>query len=66
MDNAVLKNNLTEEIETTEYVDEYDDEELSEELIADLNLALEEVERGEYITMDELKEGLFKRYGIKF
>ena len=66
MDNAVLKNNLTEEIETTEYVDEYDDEELSEELIADLNLALEEVERGEGISADEFKERLFEMYGIKF
>lgn len=66
MENTALKNNLTEDLEKIEYVDEYDDEELSEELIADLNLALEQVERGEYITMDELKERLFKRYGIKF
>ena len=66
MENTALKNNLTEDLKKIEYVDEYDDEELSEELIADLNLALEQVERGEYITMDELKERLFKRYGIKF
>lgn len=66
MENAVLKNNLAEEIETTEYVDEYDDTELSEELIADLNLALEQIERGECITEDELKEKYSKKYGIKF
>ena len=66
MDNAVLKNNLTEEIETTEYVDEYDDEELSEELIADLNLALEEIERGEVYTEEEVKAELKRLYGIEF
>ena len=65
MDNAVLKNNLTENLDTLEYVDEYDDTELSEELIAEINLGLEQIERGEYITMDELEERLFKKYGIK-
>ncbi|MDE7230602.1 MAG: hypothetical protein K2N56_08995 [Oscillospiraceae bacterium] len=63
MENAVLKNNLTENLDTLEYVDEYDDTELSEELIADLNLALEQIERGEGISADEMMERLSKRYG---
>lgn len=66
MENTVLKNNLTEDFETTEYVDEYDDTELSEELIADLNIALEQAKRREGISLDEMKERLSKRYGIKF
>ncbi len=66
MDNAVLKNNMTEELEASEYVDEYNDGELSEELINDLNIALEQAKRREGISLDEMKERLTERYGIKF
>ena len=66
MENTALKNNLTEDYEALEYVDEYDDMELSEELIADLNLALEQVERGEVFTEEEVKAELKRLYGIEF
>lgn len=65
MDNTVLKNNLAEDLDTSEYIDEYDDTELSEELIADLNLAFEQIERGEGISAEEMMERLSKRYGNK-
>lgn len=66
MKNTALKNTISDDLETTEYVDEYDDTELSEELISDLNLALEQVERGEVYTEEEVKAELKRLYGIEF
>ena len=66
MENTALTNNAIKEAEISQFVDEYDDAELSEELIADLNLAFEQIERGEGISADEFKERLFDRYGITF
>lgn len=65
MENTVLKNNLAEDLEASEYIDEYDNSELSEELIADLNLAFEQIERGEVYTEEEVKAELKRLYGIE-
>lgn len=65
MENTVLKNNLTEEFETSERIDEYDYSELSEELIAEINLGLEQIERGEVYTEEEVKAELKRLYGIE-
>lgn len=43
-----------------------DDEKLDQKTINDLLIAMDEIERGEGIPLEEVKEIYFKRYGIKF
>lgn len=47
------------------YIDEYDDSKLSEELIAGLNLALKQIERGKVFIEEEVKSELKRLYGIE-
>ncbi len=64
MDNTTLANSAVKEVKMPRLID--DSNKSKKEIGAELNLALEQIERGECITAEELKEKYSKKYGIEF
>lgn len=64
MDNTTLANSAVKEVKMPRLID--DSNKSKKEIGAELNLAFEQIERGECITAEELKEKYSKKYDIEF
>lgn len=63
MDNTTLANSAVKEVKMPRLID--DSNKSKKEIGAELNLALEQIERGEVHTEEEVKAELKRLYGIE-